>query len=81
MDNYDEIVTELYSLGDLMDLLSKVASEEYTELVGPVSPDAMENALYAASCHIKRVSHDLMEFNAEKSIIRHYTPAKVVNGD
>ena len=81
MDNYDDIITELYTLGDTLDLLSKVASAEYAELVGRVSHESMENALYATSCHIKRVSHDLMEFDANKSIIRHYSPAKVVNGD
>ena len=67
MNDYDNLVTELYSMGDLVHLLSLVASEEHADCLGSVEPEKMENALYAVSCYIKRVSRDLMEYDAEQT--------------
>ena len=66
MDNYDDTVAESYCLGDLVKLLSDVGSEEHAECLSPVASEEMENALHAVGCYIKRVSRDLMGYNAQK---------------
>ena len=80
MDNYDDIVAELYCIGDLVKLLSDVISEDHAECLSPVALAEMENALYAVGCYIKRVSSDLMEYNAEKIITtQRISPARAAS--
>lgn len=80
MDNYDDIVAELYCIGDLVKLLSDVTSEEHAECLNPVAPAEMENALYAVGCYIKRVSGDLMDYNAQKiTAPQRISPAKAAS--
>jgi len=81
LNNYDNLVAELYNMGDLVHLLSLVASEEHAECLSPVAPEEMENALQAVSCYIKRVSLDLMEYDAEQiPVVSHPATARAVIG-
>lgn len=63
MNEFDEIVFELYSVSDLVDMLADSASCELDDSDYRPEQDRMENALHAVAAQIRRISRELMEYD------------------
>lgn len=66
MKDYDNIITELSCVADLLDILCLVSTEAQARDGSTPSRDVMANALYAVENHIRRISEELGTFEAER---------------
>ena len=66
MRNYDDIITELSCIADQLCILSLVSTDaQATDGFTPTG-DVMANALYSVEHHLRRISHELGEFEAKR---------------